>query len=113
MRWGRRNGRAGRARGGGQVQIVAQGYLPSGEVIRIRDSVAPGVLAAGLLSGKIEGVGRAVAQGVHAGRHAVGIGREFLLLKAHLNKLHNRFVGARHIAISLTACSNSKVGVAH
>jgi hypothetical protein len=32
-------------------------------------------LAAGLLSGKIEGVGRAVAKGVHAGRHPIGIGR--------------------------------------
>jgi len=49
--------------------------LPSGEVIRIRDSVAPGVLAAGLLAGKIEGGGRAVAQRVHTGRHPIGVGR--------------------------------------
>ncbi len=75
MRWGRRNGRAGRACGGGQVQLVAQGNLPPRKVIRIRDSVAQGILAAGLLSGKIEGVGRAVAQGVHAGRHPIGVGR--------------------------------------
>jgi hypothetical protein len=61
MRWGRRNVRAGRAGGGGQVQPVAKGNLPSGEVIRISDSVVPGVLAAGLLACKIEGVGRAVA----------------------------------------------------
>jgi hypothetical protein len=47
----------------------------SGEVIRIRDSVASGVLAAGLLACKIEGVGRAVAQGVHTGRHPIGVGR--------------------------------------
>jgi hypothetical protein len=41
--------------------------LPSGEVIRIRDSVAPGILAAGLLPGEIEGVGRAVSEGVYRG----------------------------------------------
>ena len=47
--------------GGGQVQLVAQVNLPPRMVIRICDSVAPGVLAAGLLACKIEGVGRAVA----------------------------------------------------
>ena len=53
----------------------AQGNLPPGEIIRIGDSVTPSVLAAGLLPREIVGVAGAVAQRVHAGRHAVGIGR--------------------------------------
>jgi hypothetical protein len=53
----------------------AQGNLSTSEVIRIGDPVAPGVLAAGLLPREVIGVRGAVAQRVHAGRHAVGIGR--------------------------------------
>ena len=49
--------------------------MPSGEVIRVGDPVAAGVLAAGLLPGEIVGVRGAVAQRVHARRHPVGIGR--------------------------------------
>lgn len=63
------------AGGGGQVEFVTQGNLPTSEVIGIGDPVAPGVLAAGLLPREIVGVAGAVAQRIHARRHAVGIGR--------------------------------------
>jgi hypothetical protein len=41
----------------------------------VAGAVAPGVLAAGLLPREVIGVRGAVAQRVHARRHAVGIGR--------------------------------------
>jgi hypothetical protein len=54
MVWGRRNGRAGGVKSDGPVQLVAQGNLPPLKVIQIRNSVAPGILAAGLLAGEID-----------------------------------------------------------